>query len=151
MYGGIFALLSVGFIGGNQLNILILRKYKSEQIFRFALLFQFVTNIVFLFGTLNNWYGLIATIIIFFILLSCLGLTYPNASAIALAPFSRNAGSASAMLGFLQIGVAGLASAGVGLFNSNNSVPVAAMMVGTSLIALFILMIGRQQSLSLSK
>jgi DHA1 family bicyclomycin/chloramphenicol resistance-like MFS transporter len=106
-------------------------------------LFQVITNIVFLVGALNNWYGLITTIILFFILLSCLGLTYPNASAVALVPFSRNAGSASAMLGFLQIGVAGLASGCVGFFNSNNSVPIVAMMVGTSLIALLILIAGR--------
>jgi DHA1 family bicyclomycin/chloramphenicol resistance-like MFS transporter len=145
MYGGIFALLSVGFIGGNQLNILILRKYKSEQIFRFALLFQVITNIVFLIGALNNWYGLIATIVLFFILLSCLGLTYPNASAVALTPFRRNAGSASAMLGFLQIGIAGFASGCVGIFNSNSSVPIVAIMVGTSLIAFFILMIGSKK------
>jgi DHA1 family bicyclomycin/chloramphenicol resistance-like MFS transporter len=145
MYGGIFALLSVGFIGGNQLNILILRKYKSEQIFRFALLFQFVTSIVFLVGALNNWYELATTIILFFILLSCLGLTYPNASAIALAPFSRNAGSASAMLGFLQIGIAGFASGCIGFFNSSNSVPIVTVMVGTSLIALVILMAGRRK------
>jgi DHA1 family bicyclomycin/chloramphenicol resistance-like MFS transporter len=72
-------------------------------------------------------------------------LTNPNATALALAPFSRNIGSASALLGFLQIGVAGLASACIGLFNSSNSIPVAATMTVTSFIAFFILRFGRKK------
>jgi DHA1 family bicyclomycin/chloramphenicol resistance-like MFS transporter len=145
VYGGIFALLSVGFIGGSQLNIWINKKYSSEQIFRVSLYTLVFTSITFLIGSWNNWYGLEATILLFFIALTCLGLTNPNATALALAPFSRNVGSASALLGFLQIGVAGLASAGIGLFNSSDSVPVAAIMTCTSLIALFILRFGRRR------
>ncbi len=145
VYGGIFALLSVGFIGGSQLNIFINRKYKSEQIFRVALTVLVITSIVFLLGAWNNWYGLTATIIHFFIALSCLGLTNPNATALALAPFTKNVGSASALLGFLQIGVAGLASAGVGLFDVTDSIPTSTIMSITSLIALFILITGRKK------
>jgi DHA1 family bicyclomycin/chloramphenicol resistance-like MFS transporter len=145
VYGGIFALLSVGFIGGSQLNIVINQKYSSEQIFRVALLVLVVTSITFVVGSANNWYGLEGTIVLFFIALSCLGLTNPNATALALAPFSKNVGSASALLGFLQIGVAGLASAGIGLFNATDSVPVALIMTVTSVVALGILMFGRKQ------
>jgi DHA1 family bicyclomycin/chloramphenicol resistance-like MFS transporter len=145
VYGGIFAMLSIGFIGGSQLNILINRRYMSEQIFRVALCTLVISSIIFLIGSWYDWYGLEATIILFFIALSCLGLTNPNATALALAPFSKNVGSASALLGFLQIGVAGLASAGVGLFNSTDSLPVATIMTSTSLIGLFILVLGRKR------
>lgn len=145
MYGGIFALLSVGFIGGSQLNIWINKKYSSEQIFNVALSTLVVTAAVFLIGSVNNWFGLGATIIIFFVALSCLGLTNPNATALALAPFSKNVGSASALLGFLQIGVAGMASACIGLLNSSNSVPVAATMTATSILAFFVLRFGRKR------
>src|ERR1044071_414520 len=51
VYGGIFALLSVGFIGSNQLNILLLRKFKSEQIFHYALIGQFIFAIIFFVGS----------------------------------------------------------------------------------------------------
>ena len=81
-YGGIFALLSVGFIGSNQLNILLLRKYRSEQIFSYALVGQVIFATIFIIGSLNNWYGLASTILMIFLCLSCLGLTYPNASAL---------------------------------------------------------------------
>jgi DHA1 family bicyclomycin/chloramphenicol resistance-like MFS transporter len=144
MYGGIFAFLSIGFIGGSQLNILINKKYSSEQIFNVALSTLLVTGFVFLIGSWNQWYGLEATIAIFFVALSCLGLTNPNATALALAPFSKNVGSASALLGSLQIGVAGLASGCIGLLNSSDSVAVAATMSGTSFLAFLILRFGRK-------
>ncbi len=147
-YGGIFAVLSVGFIGGSQLNILINRTYKSEQIFRVALLVLVITSIVFLLGAWNNWYGLVETIVLFFVALTCLGLTNPNATALSLAPFTKNVGSASALLGFLQIGIAGLSSGGVGLFNATNSVPVALIMTATSLFALLVLIIGKKKIIS---
>ena len=145
VYGGIFAFLSIGFIGGSQLNILINKSFSSERIFNAALTTLTVTGLIFLIGSWNNWYGLEATIALFFIALSCLGLTNPNATALALAPFTRNIGSASALLGFLQIGVAGLASACIGLFNASNSIPVAATMTFTSFIAFFILRMGRKK------
>jgi DHA1 family bicyclomycin/chloramphenicol resistance-like MFS transporter len=144
-YGGIFALLSVGFVGGSQLNIYINKRYSSEQIFSVALATLVITSIVFLVGSFNDWYGLEATIGLFFIALTCLGLTNPNANALGLAPFTRNIGSASALLSFLQIGIAGLSSAGVGIFNSANSVPVASIMTGTSIVAFCILVIGRKK------
>jgi MFS transporter, DHA1 family, multidrug resistance protein len=150
VYGGIFALLSVGFIGSNQLNILLLKKFKSEQLFRVALVAQVFINIAFLVAAFNGWLGLTSTIVMLFLSLSSLGLIYPNASALALAPFTRNIGSASALLGFLQIGVAGLASGGVGLFKSGTSVPIVLMMAITSLIALMILIIWGWKSGTLS-
>ena len=47
-------------------------------------------------------------------LLSCAGLSYPNAASIALSLFDKNAGSASALLGFIQIGIGGVISSLVG-------------------------------------
>lgn len=144
-YGGIFALLSVGFIGSNQINILLLRKYSSDHLLKVSLACQVITSIIFLVGSWYGWYGLTSTIVLFFICLSCLGLTYPNASALALAPFSRNAGSASALIGFLQIGLASIASAALGLFNPTNSVPITLIMTGTSMLAFLVLIKGRKQ------
>jgi MFS transporter, DHA1 family, multidrug resistance protein len=145
VYSGIFALLAAGFIGGNQLNILLLRKNKSDRIFQVALVCQAIMGAILLIGTLNNWFGLITTIVVLFAFLTSIGLTYPNASALALAPFTKNAGSASALLGFLQIGIAGLTSSLIGVFNSGNSLPVIIMMVGASLVALLVLLAGKKK------
>jgi DHA1 family bicyclomycin/chloramphenicol resistance-like MFS transporter len=54
------------------------------------------------------------------------GIAYPNAAAIALAPFTKNVGSASALLGFLQMGIGALASVGVSVFHNGTSTPMIA-------------------------
>jgi DHA1 family bicyclomycin/chloramphenicol resistance-like MFS transporter len=74
--------------------------------------------------------------------LCSLGLAYPNAAALALAPFDQNIGSASSMLGFLQIGVSGLASASIGIFDSHGMLPVVLILAGTSWIGLIIFLTG---------
>ena len=144
-YGVIFAILSIGFIGGSQFNIYLTRKKKSERIFKAALVCQVLTNVIFFIAA---WYGLLdlyTTILLFFICLSCVGLTNPNATALALAPFEKNIGSASALLGCSQIGVAALASIGVGLFGSTNTLSIVSLMVSTSFIAVLILLAGRKR------
>jgi DHA1 family bicyclomycin/chloramphenicol resistance-like MFS transporter len=144
MYGGIFALLSVGFIGGSQFNIYLTRRFKSARIFQIALICQVLASIVFLLGVMGGFMGLYTTIGMFFVCLSCVGLINPNANALALAPFVKNIGSASAVLGCTQIGVAALASSGVGLFNSADMVPIVSLLTITTCIAFIILVIGQR-------
>lgn len=142
VYGGIFALLSVGFIGSSQLNILVTRKYSSDVIFRIALFCQVIAGIVFIVGVWMNIFGLYSMIVMFFICLSCIGFINPNANALALAPFTKTIGSASALMGCTQIGIAALSSFGVGLFNTGDAKPIVALIVVTSSIALVILLFG---------
>lgn len=143
-YGWIFALLSVGFIGSSQVNSLLLRKYKSEQIVLVALICQAITGIVFLLGTMNGVLDLGGTIALLFVFLCCLGFANPNAAALSLAPFSKQAGSASSLMGALQMGIGALASVGVSVFNAKSAVPMVAIMAGSATVALLILVIGRR-------
>jgi len=143
VYSYTFAGLSVGFIGSNQVNILLLRKFTSAQIFQGAILLECIVSVVFLAGTYFGWFGLPATLVLLFVLLSSLGLTYPNAAAMALAPFDKNIGSASALLGFLQIGAAALTSSCVGLFDSKGIMPVLVIFAATAWVALFIFRWGK--------
>jgi len=143
-YGWIFALLSVGLIGSSQVNTLMLRKYKSEQLILAALNSQLIIVLFFLLGSINHWFGLVETIILLFLFLCCLGFTNPNTSALSLAPFSRNAGSASALMGAVQMGLGALASFGVSMFDVKSAVPMVAIMTGTTIVALLILLIGRR-------
>jgi len=144
-FGAIFAGLATGFIGSNQINILLLRKFSSAQIFRATLLVECPVALLFLAGTMGGWFGLTGTLVLLFIALSSLGLAFPNAAALALVPFDRNIGSASAMLGFLQISVAGLATASIGIFDSHTLLPVTLVLATTSWIGLAILIIGKRR------
>jgi len=143
-YGWIFAFLSIGLIGSSQLNTVMLKKYSSEQLIFAALICQAITGIVFVTGSINGWFGLAETIGLLFIFLSCLGFASPNTSALSLAPFSKNAGSASALMGAVQMGLGTLASIGVSLFDTRSSLPMVAIMASTSILALSILYFGRK-------
>jgi DHA1 family bicyclomycin/chloramphenicol resistance-like MFS transporter len=142
VYSWFFAALSVGFIGSSQINILLIRHFSNEAIFKTALTGQVLVTIAFLLGALNGWYGVAGTTILIFLFLCCVGLTNPNGAALAMAPFSKNAGSASALLGFLQMGVGALASTSVGIFHSNSTLPFTMILATSSLLAWIILTVG---------
>ncbi len=142
-FGIIFACLAVGFIGSNQVNVMLLRKFTSVQIYQATLLVECPAALLFLIGTIYGWFGLGITLVLLFIALTSLGLAYPNAAALALSPFDHNIGSASAMLGFVQIGVSGIASASIGAFDSHGMMPVALILAATSWIGFGIFMFGK--------
>lgn len=144
LYGGVFALLSVGFIGGSQLNHILTKKFSNQQILKTVLMVQAIAAILFLVGSISNWYGLTAVLIFLFVLLSCCGISYPNAAALCMAPFPKNAGTASALLGFIQIGVGGLISGSVSLLPFGAVTAMAAVMTATVIIALVILLSSRK-------
>jgi DHA1 family bicyclomycin/chloramphenicol resistance-like MFS transporter len=141
-YGWIFAFLSVAFIGLSQFNGLLLKRYPSERIIPVALTGQVILSIVFFLGCAEGWYGLGATIFFLFLLLACLGYTNPNAQALSLAPFAKNAGTASSLLGAMQMGIGSLASIGVSTFANGRATPMAGMIAGTSVVAVIILLVG---------
>ncbi|MFB6319144.1 multidrug effflux MFS transporter [Saccharicrinis sp. FJH54] len=141
-FGYIFAGLSVGFIGGSQLNILMLKFFKSQSIFRFALISQFVIGIVYFISVSNHWLDRNMNIAFLFLILLCIGFTSPNGIALALAPIRKNLGSASALVGMIRIGVAGLTSTSIGLLNATNSIPVAGMISVTAFLSLIIMTFG---------
>ncbi|KQC00793.1 multidrug effflux MFS transporter [Pedobacter sp. Hv1] len=142
-YGWIFALLSVFFIGFSQVNSFILRWFSSKNIVFCALIAQCIFSLLFLFVALNNWLNLYTTITFIALFLACLGFINPNASALSLAPFTKNAGSASALMGALQMGLGALASAVISLFAADVVWPMPAVMTIAAIMALICLLIGR--------
>jgi DHA1 family bicyclomycin/chloramphenicol resistance-like MFS transporter len=144
-YGWIFAFMSLSFISASQLNSLLLRKFNSEQMILGALITQSVIVILFLVLSINDLLGLNGTITMLFLFLACLGISNPNTAGLTLAPFSRNAGSASALMGAIQLGLGALASFAVGIFVKNSAVPMVVIMTVTTLLALLILILGKRK------
>lgn len=143
-YGWIFAGLSIGFVGSSQVNNILLKKYKSEQIIFCSLIVQSITATTFLIGSIYGWFGLGGTIFMIFILLCCIGIANPNASALSLAPFEKTAGTASSLLGALQLGLGAMVSFAVSIFDSRSAVPMAGIMAVSACIAFTVLLIGRR-------
>ena len=142
-YSLIFAGLSVGFIGCSQINVLLLRWFESESLFFSFVILQVITGAIFLGGAFAGCFGLGATLVLLFVFLGCIGLTNPNASALALGPFTKNAGSASALLGFFQLGVGALISTGISSATPDDSILIIAILAATAGLALVILLAGR--------
>jgi DHA1 family bicyclomycin/chloramphenicol resistance-like MFS transporter len=144
VYGWIFALLSVGFIGSNQVNTLLMSYFTSRQIVNVSLPAMVLISFIFLLGSVNGWFGLAGTVSIIFAFLCCVGLTYPNTTALSLAPFSKNAGTAAALMGAFQMAVGSFTSVVVSLFKSHSSIPMAGTMAVAAVVAFIILLVGRR-------
>jgi MFS transporter, DHA1 family, multidrug resistance protein len=143
-YGWIFAFMSVSFIGSSQLNSILLKRFSSEQMIFASLIAQSVISIVFLILALNNLLGLYQTITMLFLFLGCLGISNPNTAGLTMAPFAKNAGSASALMGAIQLGLGALASFAVGVFVKNSVWPMVIIMTSTTIIAFIVLNIGKR-------
>jgi DHA1 family bicyclomycin/chloramphenicol resistance-like MFS transporter len=144
-YGWIFGFIAAGLITCSQLNNVLLKKYNSGQIMRTTLIVQTIVGLLLFIGSVFQLHNLFSTIGLMFLFLSCQGLTFPNSAALSLAPFTKEAGSASAVMGAMQMGFGALASALVGALSNGTMIPVTAVMAGCALLGLIILAAGRRR------
>ncbi len=144
-YGWIFALIAAGLIISSQLNNLLLKKFSSEQLMMTILGFQTVIGIGLLTGTVLDVLGLYGTIFMIFLFLSCQGFSFPNSAALSMAPFTKEAGSASALMGAIQMGLGALAAALVGFLNAKDAIPMTAVMAICTTVGLIVLMAGNRK------
>lgn len=145
-YGWVFAIVAVALITASQLNNILLRKRKSERIAKIALLFQALFGIALLITTWTGHLTLYNCIFLIFGFLGCQGFVFPNTSALALNPFSKLAGSASALLGSMQLGIGALASALVSIWHDQTALPMAEVMAGCALLSFLILLLAPRKS-----
>jgi DHA1 family bicyclomycin/chloramphenicol resistance-like MFS transporter len=143
-YGWIFAIIATGLIMASQVNTILLRKFSSEQITRVTLFCQSITGIILFLGVWFHLLGLYSTIGLILIFLSTQGFAFPNTSALSLAPFTKKAGTASALMGALQLGIGALATALVSVFNNKTAMPMAVTMCACAILSFIVLMMGRR-------
>lgn len=143
-YGWIFALISIGVIGSSQLNNIALKRYSSEQIIKVATCTQSIIGIVLATITILGWSQLFTTILLIFLFLCCQGFIFPNSSALSLAPFGHSAGSASALMGAIQMSIGAGASALVSVLQNNTPLPMTGLMACTAITAFIVFSLGRK-------
>ncbi len=143
-YGWIFAIIAMGLISASQVNTLLLRKYSSEQIIRVTLFCQCLAGIALVVGNYFHILGLYSTIFLIWVFLSTQGFAFPNSSALSLAPFTKNAGTASALMGAIQLGIGAVSTALVSIFNNGTAMPMAVVMCCCAVSSFVVLLIGRK-------
>ncbi len=141
-YGWIFAFVAAGLIISSQINSFLLRKYKSQQVIKIALVFQTIAGLCLFIGSIFGLLNVFATIGLCFAFLSCQGFIFPNTTALSLAPFSKTAGSASALLGSIQMAIGAFASAMVSYLNNLTALPMTGVMAFCAMISLLMVLYG---------
>lgn len=107
-FGWAFGLNALGFVAASQLNARSLKTIAPTRMLRRALWLPALAGLSLLGLTMSGLANLPLTLLLMFIYVSSLGFIAPNASASALATFGQRAGTASALMGALQFGLATL-------------------------------------------
>lgn len=142
-YGFIFALIASALIAASQLNRRVLNHHSSEKVARIALMVQSAAGIILTICCVMGAINLFVMVAIIFVFLGAQGFVFPNTSALALSPFNRLAGSASALLGSLQMACGALSSALVSYFHNGTAIPMATVMAGCAGLSLLITLLDR--------
>jgi DHA1 family bicyclomycin/chloramphenicol resistance-like MFS transporter len=143
-FGWIFAIVAVGIISASQANNIALKKYTSERIIQYALTCQSILGLTLAALAFFGVAELYSTIALIFLFLACQGFVFPNSSALSLASFGHNAGTASALMGGIQMAVGAGASALVSLLQNHTAVPMSGVMAFCSVSAFAVFMLGRK-------
>ena len=139
-FGWAFGMNAFGYISGSQLNRLALKRKTTAQVTLIAGSVQFLLGAFLLISTIIGFLPTFGTLILIFSYMFSLGFIAPNATALALEPFARNAGSASALMGSFQMAIGALASVLVSVFHNSTAIPMTAVMFGATIISVSLLL-----------
>lgn len=134
-YGWLFGANAVGIIGGSQVNRYLLQRFDPDRLLARANVVNFACGLLVLLMAWTNVAGLPGILVPLFFYIAALGFTFPNASAGAMAPFPDQAGSASALLGGMQFGIAAVASIAVSALHDGTAMPMAGVIAACGLLA----------------
>jgi len=147
----LFALNAVGIIGASQVNRLLLRRFKPDEVLTRASLISTALALVLTFFAWTGLGGEWTVLPLLFLALSTYGLMSGNTMAGALSVDPRRAGSISALMGGVSFGAGAVAAWAAGLLHDGTPRPVAAVMfaclVGSGL-AIFLLAVPRKATAS---
>lgn len=123
-FGLLFGINAVGLIGAAQLNRWLLARYQGLQILQAALTFTAISGILLLIVTATGIGGFPTMLVVLFFCIASTGLVGPNATAAAMEPYAKRAGSAAAMLGATQFIFGAVAGTLVTFFHNGTAIPM---------------------------
>ncbi len=135
-FGWIYGVNACSLVAANQVNRMLLRRHDSRSVLLACAVFQTSTALALTAGTYMKVLPVIASLVLILCVLFCFGLALPNATALALAPFSRNAGSASALLGSAQMIAGVVCTAMVSFLFDGTPFPMSLMISVSAVYAL---------------
>ena len=127
-FGLFFGANAFGLIGASQVNRRLLRRFSAERILNRAFAVNAAAALLLTVAGITGIGGFPLQVILIFICICTTGLLYPNVTALAMAPFEKAAGSASALLGTIQYTLGATAGGLVGVFHNGTALPITAVM-----------------------
>lgn len=135
-FGAIFLTTVVGYVSGSALSARLAGRFSSHRIMLLGIALAAAASVsMAIAGTLLPE-SVLALVLPMMFYTAGLGLTLPHAMSLALHPYPHMAGTASALLGFIQMSVSAAASALIGLFLVDSPTPMLIALVVTSVAAL---------------
>jgi DHA1 family bicyclomycin/chloramphenicol resistance-like MFS transporter len=135
-----FALNGVGIVVGSQVNASLVRRVAPIRILRLAMPLLVVAALVLLAFAATDVGGVLGILAPLWVILFLLGFVIANAAAIAMGRHGERAGTAAAVIGASQSGVAALVSPLVGILGSD-AVAMGLSIAGSLLAATLVLAI----------
>lgn len=134
-FGLVFSLSACGVIGASQLNRLWLRKRSSKEISMASTVAQSAVGMLLVVGAVV---GIGSTMIVVMLVCYLVGIGFisPNTTALAIEPFTSHAGTASALLGSMQMTAGAIGSALVSYFHNGTALPMAVLLMASSVAGL---------------
>ena len=150
-YGWIFGIIAMGLVTASQVNTLLLKKYTSQQIVKVTLICQVIAGALLFFGTIFHLIEMYSMIVLAFLFLSTQGFAFPNTSALSLEPFEKSAGTASALMGALQLGIGALITVLVSMLSNNTPLPMTGIMFLCAILSVTMLYLGTRKIKNLKR
>jgi MFS transporter, DHA1 family, multidrug resistance protein len=138
-FGLMFGAGAIFLICATQLNAALLQRFEPRVILPAALALGTVAGATLLTLAATGVGGLVGVVAPLWTVLFALGFVMPNAPTLALARHGEAAGTASALLGAIQMGVGAVVSPVVGLLG-NDAVAMGAVMAAGAALALAVLL-----------
>ena len=134
LYGFCFAAVVLGYIAGTLISGRLSARLGIDRLIAIGSLVGFAGALLVLVLALQNptRTGMPAAIAVvgpMTLFLAGVGLMMPNAVVAAIAPYPRAAGTASALMGFLQMAMAAILGALVGHFHNGTAIPMGVALV----------------------
>jgi DHA1 family bicyclomycin/chloramphenicol resistance-like MFS transporter len=137
----IFALNGAGGIIASQVNAALVNRVAPMSVLRVMLPVTAIAAGVVLAVAVTGAGGLVGLLVALWVLMAIVIFVPPNATALALSRRGERAGTAAALIGSLQAGIAGLVSPVVGLLGGD-APAMATVMVGSLTTALIVALVG---------
>ena len=137
-FGLFFGAIAVGLVAAAQINGFLVRKVHPHVLFRWVLIIAAIAGVTLFITAETGAFGFWGILVPLFVFVSCNGAAFPNATALALAPHGKDAGSAAAVLGCIQFALGGLGGGLVSGLGNGTAMPMVIVIAMGGVLALLI-------------